>query len=33
MDVSSLEISQILDWVAVFGYLGITLFVIWRVLG
>ncbi len=24
--------SEILDWVAVFGYLGVTFFVMWRVL-
>jgi hypothetical protein len=24
--------SEILDWVAVFGYLGVTLFVMYRVL-
>lgn len=24
--------SQVLDWMAVFGYLGITIFVAWRVI-
>ena len=24
--------SQLLDWIAVFGYLGITIFVAWRVI-